>query len=437
MATKKAPKSSAKSGATNSATTTKPKTTKSKGKTTKSSKATKSSKTTSTQSAQSSAGAKTMAQNQPLENIANGFGFLVAWKRESFGYMTPSQLSDLTAQFPLQSFVEFEPHTVSQAITLACQDRSFGKIKMNDTKVEAKLVKFDELQDLYTVEFLAYEKVSDKKGKRQQVDTVSLDSQGNVMDSGNTDLAKTWLTAFEKHYLNWNGNDIYAQIISPYLKCMKAFSVATANYYVGNNQHNIDRLEELRNYLGAIGYRLMTLTQAKDMQTQEALKDQFEGILSDRLSDVGAKIDEWRYKARIHGKSEKAVLTELGNILTDANDLEQSLEVQLTTLKDKLTKMREEAQLMLDSQAPSGINAIVYEQLKSMLVPENMQEVEGLGKSYLFHEKGIEDMIVGQKLRADVSKALNHMGYYGFVFAGASQPIIVIKELSSIGDIAV
>lgn len=371
------------------------------------------------------------SESKALKSIEQGFGFLVTWKKDGFTFMSPTLLTAEAGKIPMQDFVNFEPHTVRQAIKLACSDRSFTKVKENGAKVEARLVHEDEEQGLYTIEFLSYQKKSEKEGERNQTDRVVLDMNGSQLDSGTSELATTWLTAFQKHLNNWNGNDIYLHVINPYLKAMKAFPVSTSNYYVANNSRNQTLLSELRTFLESIQYKLFVLTQAKDSQTQEALSDQFNSILSERLQSVQNKVDEWRYKSRVHGKSEEAVLSELGSILTDAMELESSLETELKDLKSQLSTVRQEADLILNSQSPSGINPAIFEKIKQMVQTESMDIGDGQ-KTWIFAmQDSLQGFVVGSKLRADVDKALHHLGFYGFINNG----YICVKELKTLDSI--
>ena len=272
-------KTSTKKGATKPSTKT---SNKGKAMTKKSSKvasATESvqaqSATVTTQSpAQSTAQAQTSSKDSAMNSIAEGYGFATFWKNVSFGYKPVSQLEDARKTAPLKDFVSFDAHSTKQAIQLACSDGSLKRVKYNDEKVEAKLVHFDDQAKLYTVEFLGYELVNEKKGKRTQIDTVSIQEDGSILNSGSTDVGTTFLSLFQKHLDNWTGNDIYLQVIRPYLTDMKAFRLSTSNYYVSNTQANVAKLSELRLFLESVGFQLFTLTQAKDTATQFALTEQ-------------------------------------------------------------------------------------------------------------------------------------------------------------------
>lgn len=377
---------------------------------------------------------KTSSQSDALDNVANGYGFACFWKNVNFGYRPSSLLLELTKTHKVQSFVEFVPHTVRQSIQLACNDSSFKKHKYNDEKVEARLVFEDETNKLFTIEFLGYEKVEEKKGKRTQVDRVVVEmDKGTIVDSGKTDLAKSWLSGFQKHLDNWSGNDVYTNVIKPYLNHMKAFRLSTSNYYVMNNEANQAYLSELRSFLEAIDYKFFTLTQAKDGFTQQALTSQVEDMLGSRINEVNEKVQEWRTKNRVHGRSENAVMTELSSILVDAQELEKNLETDLKDLRAKLESITNEAEDILNGQAPSGINPAIYGYWKSKLVEENAIAVTDAGMKFIvtLEEENKESMLVGEKLKTEVSKILKELGYYGFAFDGM---VIVnpLKELETI-----
>ena len=378
---------------------------------------------------------QTSSKSNALEDIANGFGFATFWKNLSFGYRTPADLEAKAVANPLQSFVSFDPHTVTQAIQLACNDTSFKKIKHNDEKVEARLVHKDETAKTFTVEFLAYEKVEDKRGKRTQVDRVVLEmNNGSVLDSGSTDISSSWLQAFQKHLDNWSGNDVYTSVIKPYLKEMKAFRLSTSNYYVMNNARNQALLTELRTFLESVGYNLYTLTQAKDSNTQAALSAQVQDMLGDRLSEVNAKVQEWRSKNRVHGRSETSVMSELGDILTDAIELEKNLETDLKDLKSQLEAIRTEAEDILSGQAPSGVNPAVYAYFKKALVEEKSLAVTEKGMKFMITVGEDErDFLVGNKLKVEVEKALRDLGYYAFSYAN----MIIINPLAELEGLSI
>ena len=214
---------------------------------------------------------------------------------------------------------------------------------------------------------------------------------------------------------------------------MKAFRLSTSNYYVSNTQVNRDKLAELRLFLESVGFQLFTLTQAKDATTQFALTAQVEDMLQERIADVQSKVTEWKSKNRVHGRSEKAVLDELASILTDAKELESSLETELQSIKDELKVVEQEAQLILSNQAPSDLNPVCYEYFKGILAdPNNIGAQTADGDVYMV---SISDenkaFCTSSGVKKYAERVINSLGYWAFMSSG----LILLRPLSELTNL--
>ena len=279
-----------------------------------------------------------------------------------------------------------------------------------------------------------------RRGKRSQVDRVVINEDGSFLDSGSTEIAQTYLSLFQKHLDNWSGNDVYLQIIRPYLSDMKAFRLSTSNYYVTNTSSNVSKLAELRLFLEQVGFQLFTLTQAKDTLTQQALTTQVEDMLGERIADVQSKVTEWKSKNRVHGRSEKAVLDELASILADAKELESSLETELQSIKDELQDVEQEAITILSSQAPKDFNPLCYDYFKSVIDDEsNVTGTTEHGAIYMVSiGQDNQDFFTksGGDVKKYVKRVLHGLNKWAFVTSGLCiiRPLAEIESLGSTSE---
>lgn len=386
-----------------------------------------------------------MSKNKKLKDIAQGFGFMVLWNNNGFGSRDPEALERIAKDGKVfgkknpnnESFlikeVTFEKHTVQTAVQLACNDSSVKAAKHNGEKIESKLVHTSE-QGVRTIEFLGYEKVLEKQGKRRQIDRVVIDDQGQCLDSGSTDVATSWISAFQKHLNNWNSNDMYSQVIKKYLSSMKALNITKSNYYVMNTPENLVLLDRLRVFMNQVGCELLTLTQAEDKNTQAALTMQVKDAVNARLDTVKVKLDKWKADNRVHGRSENAVMSELTDILTYASELQANLKTSMTDLIESVQAAQNEANAIINSQAPAGVVPAIYTYFQSLMVEDNVFDTGENGSSYMFNiDLSNSDLIENNTLSKEATKALKSLDYYGFM----ANNVVMIRPIAEIGSVSI
>ena len=81
----------------------------------------------------------------------------------------------------------------------------------------------------------------------------------------------------------------------------------------------------------------------------------------------------------------KTVLRELSDILVDTENLETNLGVTLQSLKDTISTVKNEANGILDNQAPTGVLPAVYNDMKALIADTSrVRQTTDNGNVYLF-----------------------------------------------------
>ena len=161
------------------------------------------------------------------------------------------------------------------------------------------------------------------------------------------------------------------------------------------------------------------MTQAIDIRTRDGISKQVQNTLNKRLEGISDKVSEWKDKNRVHGRSSETVLRELSDILVDTENLESSLDVTLKTLKETIQKVKDEANGIITTQAPTGILPAVYSDMKNFIADSSkIQKQTDHGNIYLFKVEDFGGYSKGTSLQASANKALANLGYYAFVSEG-------------------
>jgi hypothetical protein len=379
--------------------------------------------------------AQTAQVTNTIQKVADGLGYMLMWVSSSIR-LTPTQLQDFSkaAGLPQDITDSFENNSVKASVGRAISDRKTKSLTYNDNRVEVKVLNEDNNGNL-TIEFLGYETEGDKttkRGKRTHLDKVVVGSDRSWLFKGNGNYDECVLPFIERvnyHLDHLGGNDVYEKVTNPMLKELRAVRVTRNNYYVSQTDRNNARIECLDKFFNSIGYTLICLTQAIDTRTRDGISEQVSNTLKERLEGIQDKVTEWKSKNRVHGRSSETVLRELGDILVDTENLESNLGVTLKALKDTITTVKQEANGILDGQAPTGVLPAVFNDMKSLVSDSSkIQETTNNGNVYLFQVSEFGDYAKGTGLQASADRALNVLGYYSYV----SQGYVILRPVQEL-----
>ena len=368
------------------------------------------------------------ASNLP-DGISQGLGYLVMWAGSTTQTYQDMKQRAVDAKLPTSITENIVQHSVEAALGLAKNDARWKKVIHNDSRVEAKVLSHDPTTGTTVMEFLGYETTQDqkggKKGKRTHLDAVAIDNNGSWLSKGKTDIAKEFIALVDDHRAMLRGQDLYAMITAPTLKAMRRVRIARNCFYVANSKENNELIQSLDTFMASVGYNLICLTQKDDQRTKDGLTARIKEDLTERISDVVSKVADWKSKNRVHGRSSKKVFEELTAIFEDTKEMESALSVSLENLQKQIQSCRDEANVIIANQAPTGINTLIYDDFeKAMKRPGNLLQDTENGAIFmvsLAEKEGNEEnaslsqYVNGDSLKKDAVRALKQLGYYSYI----------------------
>lgn len=379
--------------------------------------------------------AETNTVTQTIQKVADGLGYMLMWVSSTVR-LTPKQLREFSKDSGLPQDItdSFESNSVKAAVGRAIADRKTKNLTYNDARVEVKVLNEDNNGNM-TIEFLGYDTEGtekSKKGKRTHLDKVVVGSDRSWLykGSGNyNEFVNPFIDRVNFHLEHLGGNDVYERVTNPMLRELRAIRVTRNNYYVSQTERNNARIECLDKFFNKIGYKLICLTQAIDTRTRDGISQQVSNTLKERLEGIQDKVSEWKSKNRVHGRSSETVLRELGDILVDTENLESNLGITMQALKDMISSVKDEANGILDNQAPTGVLPAVFDDMKKLIADTSkVRETTDAGNVYLFPVGDFGEYAKGTSLQASADKALNVLGYYSYV----AQGFVVVRPVAEL-----
>ena len=349
----------------------------------------------------------------------NHLGYMVLWTGKTcLPYQDMIQHA-VDSGLPQEIVDGISQHTVAASLGLAKNDPRWRKVSHNGFNVEVKQI--SKSAKSTTMEFLGYEVEDDgktKKGKRTHFDKVAIDDKGTWLHSGTTKVAQSYREIVEDHLANLRGQDVYEKVTSPMLKLMGRSSIARNCYFVPSSEENEILIDSLDKFFSAIGYELICLTQANDKRTKDGIVSRAMSGLNATMTKIADKVGEWKNQNRVHGRSSKKVFEELAEILTETEAIEDTLQVTLQELKDQISQVKAEANVIIGSQAPTGVNDLAYDDFKK-LVNDSSKHLDQTvhGPIVMLKVSEIENYLTkdGASLRRSATAACKSLGFYTFI----------------------
>lgn len=372
------------------------------------------------------------ANGNTISNISQGLGYLIMWTGSTTQAYTDMQKFAVDAQLPSSITKDITQHTVAASLGLAKNDARWRKVLHNGYRVEVKQLSYDDKSGVHVMEFLGYSIDDDgksKKGKREHFDKVALDSNGAWIAKGSTEAAAEFIKLVDDHRSNLRGQDVYEKVTGPVLKMLKRVRIARNCYFVTNSKENNDLIDKLDDFFSKIGYSLICLTQKNDNRTKKGLTSQIKAELDSRMAEITSKVQDWKSKNRVHGRSSKKVFEELAEILEETKGIEKALSCSLQSLQDEILQVQTEANVIINSQAPTGVNDVVYNDFKTLLGnTKNVIEDTTHGAVLMCKASDLAQYVKGDKLNKSAVNVLKSLGYYHFMADG----IIILRPIAEL-----
>ena len=372
------------------------------------------------------------------QTISQGLGYLVMWTGSCKETYNTLNTKAVDAGLPVDVTKDITQHTVQASLGLAKADTRWKKVLHNSYRVEVRELSRDTTSGVTVMEFLGYE-VEDngttKKGKRTHFDKVAIDDKGNWIGRGTTEVAEAFIDLVDDHRAFLRGQDLYEKITAPVLKLMRRVRIARNCYYVANTPENNVLIEALDKCMSSVGYTLVCLTQKDDQRTKKGLVAQITEDLNDRIQTVTGKVADWKSKNRVHGRSSKSVFEELAEILEDTQGMEEALSISLQTLQDQITQCKAEANVIVSSQAPTGVNDLAFDDFKSIINnPKNVLEDTVHGAIVMITTEVVKDYLNKDMtvLRKSAVSAMKTLGYYHFI----KDQIMILRPIAELTAVA-
>lgn len=379
---------------------------------------------------------KTANPTQSLpQTISQGLGYLVMWSGSCKETYNTLKTKAVDAGLPVEITKDISQHTVQASLGLAKGDTRWKKVLHNNYRVEVRELSRDTTSGVTVMEFLGYELTDDgqsKKGKRTHFDKVAIDDKGNWIGRGTTEVAQSFIELVDDHRAFLRGQDLYEKITAPALKMMRRVRIARNCYYVANTPENNVLIDALDKLMASVGYSLVCLTQQDDQRTKKGLVAQITQDLNDRIATITDKVADWKSKNRVHGRSSKAVFEELAEIVEDTEGMEKALSISLQSLQDQIKQVQMEADVIINSQAPAGVNDLAFDDFQKILKGNGGTVLESTphGDIIMVIANDIKDHTnkAGDQLKKSAQQALKTLGYYSYMKDG----ILILRPIAEL-----
>ncbi|HHZ94109.1 MAG TPA: hypothetical protein EYN67_00810 [Flavobacteriales bacterium] len=182
------------------------------------------------------------------------------------------------------------------------------------------------------------------------------------------------------------GNDIYTTIIKPTTERARRIPMARGLYFISKKY--TDKVVSLKVLCRLLGIRFKSLTLMNDQDTKETVQIDAREEIEKNITKVKEALKVWEGKDNIQQRSQDRVLEELAELLSLAEEVRVTLEVETEDLIKAIELVKDKADDIIDGKN----NLYTPEQLvawQAFLNPSNADEVTSNGCTFIVSRKDI------------------------------------------------
>ena len=316
-----------------------------------------------------------------------GLGHTVCWV--TTGRWTPEKVKIAAANAGVaQDLVDEIGEIPARTATLRAKDNFNRKNTKKDTPRKAEVVKGG-VNNQVEVAILERDNENTQRPWKL-IDTLYVNSDKGTKASPNSDYGQIigGVTPegaeFEAIYHNekatLTGNDLYTRIIKPITERARRIPIARGLYFISRS-HN-DSVVSLKLLCKELNIRFKTLTLMNDKDTKETIQIDAREEIEKNIGKVKDALAVWESKDNIQQRSQDRVMEELKDLLSLAEEVRFTLEVETEDLIKAIELAKDKADEIIDGKN----NLYTPEQLlawQTFLNPANADEVTSNGCTFV------------------------------------------------------